>query len=112
MGSGKWCRRLQLLELKEDEIFIGAALDAVFKNTPQVVARIFGTESRLGNWHEELLSHTELWFGGVKLCNFYQATFRSKNSKDSVSIFSVPSYCESIMWWSRFTLHGLGYDIR
>jgi hypothetical protein len=96
MGSGKWCRRLQLLELKEDEIFIGAALDAVFKNTPQVVARILGTESHLGNWHEELLSHPELWFGGVKLCNFHQSTFRSKNSKDSVSIFSVPSHSRQV----------------
>lgn len=65
-----WARTLHELGLENDEIFITAALEAVFKATPQGIARTLGVESRLENWQEELLSHPELWFGGVKLSEF------------------------------------------
>lgn len=70
IGNGNWSQELQLLELKMNEGFIASALDAVFRDTPQAVARTLGEESRLENWQEELLSHPELWFGGVSLFGF------------------------------------------
>ena len=87
MGSGKWYQQLQLLELEKDEIFIGAALVAVFKETPQAVARTLGVESRLENWHEELLSHSEFWFGGVKLSEFLSG---------HVSVEEHQEFCEHV----------------
>ena len=70
IGIGNWTQQLQMLELNENKIFIAAALEAIFRDTPQAVARTLGEESRLENWHEELLSHPELWFGGVNLSEF------------------------------------------
>lgn len=70
IGVSDWSQQLKSLGLQEDEVFITAALEAVFKETPQAVARALGEESSLENWHEELVSHPELWFGGVKLSEF------------------------------------------
>ncbi len=73
IDSGKWIQQLQLLELDDNETLIGAALEAVFRDTPQAVARTLGEESRLENWQEELLWHPELWFGGVSFSDFLAA---------------------------------------
>ena len=70
IGISDWEHQIQQLDLHDNENFIAAVLDAVFRDTPQAVARALGEESRMDNWHEELVSHPELWFGGVKLSDF------------------------------------------
>ena len=75
------------MELKENEVFIAAALEAVFSDTPQAVARTLGKEARLENWHEELLSHPELWFGGVKLSGFLA---------DRIPVAEQQGFCELV----------------
>ncbi len=87
ISSGNWSQELQLLGLKENEEFIAAALEAVFKDTPQAVARTLGEESRLEDWHEELLAHPELWFGGVKLSEFLA---------DQVPVDDQQGFCEHV----------------
>ena len=86
-GNGNWFQQLQLLELKENEGFIAAALEAVFRDTPQAVARTLGEESRFENWQEELLSQPELWFGGVRLSEFLA---------DHVPADEQPGFCEHV----------------
>lgn len=87
IGIDEWPQQLQLLGLEENEVFIAAALESVFSDTPQAVARTLGEESRLENWHEELLSHPELWYGGVKLAEFLSA---------QVPVDEQQGFCEHI----------------
>lgn len=87
IGVSDWSRQLELLGLQGNEAFIAAALEAVFKETPQAVARALGEESSLENWHEELVSHPELWFGGVKLSEFLS---------DQVSAAHRQVFCEYV----------------
>ncbi len=70
VAGGEWFEPLRYSEQREDDVFLAAALEAVFRDTPQAVARALGEDARLEGWHEELINHPDLWFGGVLFSEF------------------------------------------
>lgn len=73
VSTGAWFESLRSNGPAEGDAFLAAALEAIFRDTPQAVARALGEESRLECWHEQLFHHPDLWFGGVSLSEFLES---------------------------------------
>lgn len=55
----------------DDEELGRAAIEAIFEETPQACARDLNREVKWDQWCEEMRMHSDLWFGGVILDEFF-----------------------------------------
>lgn len=72
IGGGNWLVPDELTGLVDNRLLLVAAIDAIFRDTPQAIAKAMGEELRLAGWLEELLTHPELWCGGVNFSEFLE----------------------------------------
>ncbi len=70
MAGRDWFARLRNETSEEDDDLLEAAIEALFGISPQAVVRAQDLELRLVDWHENLLRHSKLWFGGVRFRHF------------------------------------------
>lgn len=67
IAGGDWFATLRPVEHEE---LVKGAIEAIFDETPQAVARVLGEEAKWDAWSEELRMHPDLWFGGLVLDEF------------------------------------------
>ena len=67
LAGGDWFASTRPID---HEALIKAAIEAIFDETPQAVARDLSEEAKWEAWSEELRMHPDLWFGGVVLDEF------------------------------------------
>lgn len=55
----------------DDEELARSAIEAIFEETPQACAKDLNREVKWDQWCEEMRMHSDLWFGGVILDDFF-----------------------------------------
>lgn len=67
IAGGDWFATLRPVDHEE---LVKGAIEAIFDETPQAVARELNEEANWDAWSEELRMHPDLWYGGVVLEEF------------------------------------------
>ncbi len=95
MNEQNWLGVLRPFANPNDEALITAAVESIFQETPQGVARRMQTESEHEGWLEAMLDHADLYLEGVKLAEFLD---------EQVPHDSHGDFCESLMRCRRLRL--------
>jgi len=94
MGSEDWFALVRWNGNPDFGLLAKAALESIFRDSPQGVARELSDEARMENLEDLLESSPDLWFGGTRLEEF----LRDVNADERAT------FCEQVAAGSRFRL--------
>ncbi len=91
--AGKdWFAPLQHGKLEPDDHFLKAAIEALFRDSPQAITSAQEADARLTAWHDELLRDPKLWIGGVPLADFLNAQVPPEDHETLCDFIADSSY--------------------